>query len=44
MISLAVLVILGAASVASADGWTEMWESYTSGNTPCGSLVLGNGT
>jgi len=43
-ISVVALIILVAAGMAGAAGWTETWEGYTSGNTPYDSWVLGNGT
>ncbi|MCX6376907.1 MAG: PEP-CTERM sorting domain-containing protein [Armatimonadetes bacterium] len=39
-ISLAAVIILGAASMAGAAGWTETWEGYTRGSTPYDSWVL----
>lgn len=40
----ATLMVVFTASMASAAGWTETWESYTSGDTPYDNWVLGNGT
>jgi hypothetical protein len=43
-ISVVAVIILGAASMAGAAGWTETWETYTSGNTPYDSWALNTGT
>jgi len=40
----ATLMVLFAASMASAAGWTETWESYTSLVTPYDGWVLNTGT
>jgi len=42
----AIVMIVALASTSAFAGtfWTENWDSYTSGTTPYGSWVLGNGT